>query len=367
MINSEIKMIEILFKYFSFLLALILIAACSELNTDIPSVPKVNTHGDSLYNPTSPNYHPKTIAVSPNGMYDCQECHAADFSGGVAKFGCNTSDCHPSIGVHVNGLNDTSSENFHGNYIQKNQWDMRPCQSCHGNKYAGGSYKYSDGSSLSPTCLNCHTYYGGPENCATCHGSSTSMAPPRDLNGNTSTSSRGVGAHQVHLAESQKGKTLFCTDCHNVPGDVYKSIGHIDSDGRAEVMIYSNIAKVTTNDDSSDFNFFDIDSNQITYIPNPVYNLADITCSNTYCHGYFKNGNIDNKPVWNDPTTSKCGSCHGNASSPLPKTIEQGGSHPNATACSVCHGGVVDANLKIINPSKHIDGLLNLAGKDVKF
>ena len=357
-------MIKILFKYFSFLMVLAFIAACSELNTDIPSVPKVNTHGDSLYNPTSPNYHPKTIVGSPNGMYDCQECHAADFSGGVAKVGCNTNDCHPAIGVHVDGIIDPASEKFHGNYIKNNQWDMISCQSCHGAKYGGGEFKYADGSSLSPTCLDCHAYPGGPENCSTCHGSITSPAPPRDLDGNTSTSARGVGAHQVHLAGSSKGKTLSCTDCHTVPGGVYFA-GHIDSDNRAEVMINSEIAKVTTNDNSSPN--VPIDLNQPTYIPVPVYNLADLTCANTYCHGYFKNGNVDNIPVWNDPSTSQCGSCHGDGSNPLPKTQSQGGNHPGSNNCSICHGGVVDANLKIINPSKHIDGLLNLFGNDVKY
>jgi predicted CxxxxCH...CXXCH cytochrome family protein len=358
------KMKYIFFYSLTTIFSLYLIS-CSELNTDIPSVPKVNTHGDSIYVPTSANYHPKTIADSPNGMYDCQECHAADFSGGVAGVGCNTADCHPTIGVHVNGIVDPTSENFHGNYIQKNQWDMIPCQSCHGNKYDGGNYKYADGSSLSPTCLDCHTYYGGPENCATCHGSATSMAPPRDLNGNTSISSRGVGAHQVHLAGNQKGKTLSCTDCHNVPGDVYQTSGHIDGDNRAEVIIFSDIAKVTTNDDTAPS--VQIDPNQPTYIPSPVYNTADLTCTNSYCHGYFKNGNIDNKPVWNDPSTSQCGSCHGDGSNPLPKTQSQGGNHPGSSNCSICHGGVVDANLKIINPSKHIDGLLNLFGSDIKY
>ncbi len=97
MIKTVNSMIKILLKYFAFFLVLILIAACSELNTDIPSVPVISTHGDSLYSPTSENYHPKTIAGSTNGMYDCQECHAADFSGGTAKVGCNTIDCHPTI------------------------------------------------------------------------------------------------------------------------------------------------------------------------------------------------------------------------------------------------------------------------------
>lgn len=364
MIKMENSMTKILLTYFTFLLALILIAACSELNTDIPAVPEINTHGDSLYSPASENYHPKTIASSPNGWDDCKECHAADFSGGVAKAGCNTSECHPTINVHVAGVIDPSSENFHGNYIKNNQWDMISCQSCHGTKYGGGEFKYSDGSSLSPTCLDCHTYIGGPENCTTCHGSAASMAPPRDLDGNTSNTARGVGAHQIHLGADVSGKSLTCNDCHVVPGGVY-SPGHLDSDNRAEVIFQSLIAKTITNDDSSPS--VPIDPNQPTYIPAPVYNPADLTCANTYCHGYFKNGNVDNKPVWNDPSTSQCGSCHGDVTSPLPKTVSQGGNHPNAPNCSFCHGGVVDANLKIINPSKHIDGLLNLFGNDIKY
>ena len=338
---------------------------CSELNTDIPSVPEVNTHGDSLYSPTSPDYHPKTIAGSPNGMYDCQECHAADFSGGVAKVGCNTSDCHPTINVHVNGIVDPASENFHGKYIKNNQWDMRPCKSCHGDDYGGGSFKYSDGSSLSPTCLDCHTYVSGPENCTTCHGSAGSNAPPADLNGNTSTSERGVGAHQIHLKGGDVGRNLTCTECHNVPGGVYTT-GHVDSELPAEIFMNNPRANTATNDDASPG--VPLDPNQPVYIPNPSYNPADLTCSNTYCHGYFKNGNLDNKPVWNDPSTSQCGSCHGGGiGNPLPKTAASGGSHPNATNCTNCHGGVVDQNRNIINPSKHIDGLLNLNGNDIKF
>jgi predicted CxxxxCH...CXXCH cytochrome family protein len=354
-------MIKVIFKYFSFLPALILIAACSELKDDIPSVPKVNIHGDGVYDTASANYHVNLIKKSSNGFFDCQECHAADFSGGPSKAGCD--GCHPGIGAHQSGYLDPASKGFHGKFIRNNSWDMIGCQSCHGPKYAG---KVAVPDYPIPGCLDCHTYFGGPENCSTCHGSATSIAPPRDLDGNTSNTARGVGAHQNHLGISVNGKALTCTDCHIVPGGVY-SPGHLDSDNRAEVIISSAIAYITTNDDSSAFNYFDIDPNQILYIPNPAYNLSDLTCSNTYCHGYFKNGNPDNKPVWNDPTTSACGSCHGDGTNPLPKTQSQGGSHPNVLNCSVCHGGVVDANLKIINPSKHIDGLLNLFGSDVKY
>jgi predicted CxxxxCH...CXXCH cytochrome family protein len=297
----EFSMIKILTKYSAFLLVLISIAACSELNENIPPVPEVKTHNS--------------------------------------------------------GFADTSSSDFHGKYIMNHNWDMISCQSCHGENYSGGS---------APTCLNCHTYAGGPENCTTCHGSSTSGAPPKDINGNTSTSERGVGAHQIHLNGNSDGRAVACSECHSVPGGVY-SVGHVDSDLPAEVLMNNPRANVTTNDDSSQFNYFDIDPNQIRYIPNPVYNSSDLTCSNTYCHGYFKNGNIDNIPVWTEPATSACGSCHGDGSSPLPKISGAGGSHPNSLNCSLCHGGVVDVNLNIINPSKHIDGLLNLAGNDIEF
>jgi predicted CxxxxCH...CXXCH cytochrome family protein len=349
----NLKMKYIFFYLFGIIFTIFNIG-CSELNTDIPSVPEVNTHGDSLYSPTSPNYHPKTIAGSPNGMYDCQECHDADFSGGVTSVGCNTPNCHPVIGVHVQGIVDPMSANFHGKYIRNDNWEMRTCQPCHAENYAGGL--------VSPSCLECHIYPGGPENCTTCHGSSTSNAPPKDLNGNTSTSDRGVGAHQAHLQENLVGKRVYCTECHNVPGGVYTP-GHIDSDNRAEVLMNNPRANLITNDPSTSY----YDSTLMLFVPGPTYNSENLSCSNTYCHGYFKNGNLENAPVWTNASTSECGSCHGDGTSPLPKTQSEGGSHISNPNCYICHGGVVDAELNIINSSKHIDGLLNLFGNDIKY
>ena len=343
-----------IFLYFSVIIFIIFAVACSDLKDNIPSVPTVNTHGTGVFDKESPNYHPNIIAKSQNGMYSCQECHDAEFSGGVTGVGCNTANCHPVIGVHKSGITDPSSENFHGKYIRNDNWEMRTCRPCHGEEYGGGL--------VSPSCLECHIYPGGPENCTTCHGSTTSNAPPKDLNGNTSTSDRGVGAHQGHLKENSVGKNLSCTECHNVPGGVYTP-GHIDSDNRAEVLFNNPLANLITNEPSTS----QYDPSLPLFVPNPVYDLSTLSCSNSYCHGNFKNGNLTNAPVWTDPSTSECGSCHGNGSSPLPKTEAEGGSHPNNTNCSNCHSGVVDANLNIINPSKHIDGLLNLFGNDIKY
>jgi predicted CxxxxCH...CXXCH cytochrome family protein len=352
------KILNLKMKYiFFYLLAIIFaiyIASCSDLKDNIPSVPEVNIHGSGVYDAESPDYHPKTIAKSPEGMFGCQDCHAADFSGGVTGVGCNTPNCHPVIGVHVSGITDPSSGNFHGKYIRDRQWEMRTCRPCHGERYGGGL--------VSPSCLDCHIYPGGPENCTTCHGSTTSNAPPKDLNGNTSTSDRGVGAHQAHLMGNINGKNLTCTECHNVPGGVYTP-GHLDPDNRAEVLMNNPLANLKTNDPSTS----QYDPSLPLFEPDPLYNSSTLSCSNTYCHGNFKNGNLDNVPNWTDPSTSQCGSCHGNGTNPLPKTNSEGGSHPGSTNCSNCHGGVVDADLNIINPSKHIDGLLNLFGNDIKY
>lgn len=356
-------MTKILLKSVTFFSSLILIAACSELNTDIPQVPKVNTHPDSLYNPNSENYHVNLIKNSANGFFDCMNCHAGDFSGGTSGAGCD--GCHPGIGAHQSGYLDITSNGFHGKFIKNNNWDMISCQNCHGPKYAG---KIVVPDYSIPGCLDCHKNYGGPENCATCHGSSASIAPPRDLNGNTANTARGVGAHKVHLFGNSKGKVLTCMDCHVIPGGVY-SPGHIDSDNRAEVIMNTELAKLKTNVPSTS----EYDPNLPLFIPTPQYSLSSLSCANTYCHGYFKNGNLNNAPVWNVSSTSACGTCHGDitkatlSEKALPKTFGQGGTHPYELACYYCHGGVVDANLNFVNPSKHIDGLLNLFGNDIKF
>lgn len=269
-------------------------------------------------------------------------------------------DQPPSINTHNQGILDQSSTDFHGNLVRQNNWEMSVCKQCHGIDYDGGLVKSS--------CLNCHNNPAGPENCSTCHGSETSNAPPRDLNGNTSVTDRGVGAHQVHLEGNSKGKTLSCAECHIVPASVYVA-GHIDSDSPAEVLMNNYLANLSTNGPSTS----EYDPTLPLFVPNPVYNSSDQSCSNAYCHGYFKNGNLNNAPVWTNPASSACGTCHGDPTKPtlqeqaLPKIDSEGGTHPNSLSCSECHGGVVDANLKFINFSKHIDGRLNLFGNDIKY
>lgn len=248
--------------------------------------------------------------------------------------------------VHPDGW-ATPGASFHGIQIRTNNWDMTGCRSCHGNSYAGGTAGVS--------CNACHQGFNGPEGCAVCHGTAgVNAAPPRDLTSNTLKTARGVGAHQIHFLGSTIAANTICSECHVVPGDVYKDPSHLDGNPGAEVQFLNPLTRLATSG----------------VTPSPAYNSATMTCSGTYCHGTFKNGNLTFAPIWNDASGAQmaCGTCHGDVTqSTLALKALPGGTHPVNTACSTCHGGVVDASLKIINPSKHVDGKLNLSGNDISF
>jgi predicted CxxxxCH...CXXCH cytochrome family protein len=187
----------------------------------------------------------------------------------------------------------------------------------------------------------CHADGSGnpksPEACNTCHGNflaagddTASWAPPKSLLNVTSPSIRSVGAHQQHLASvlMVSGKKVDCKECHVVPATVTAS-GHFGT-SPAEVVLSGPLASLKTNNGA--------------VVPSPSYDPTSGKCNNSYCHGYFKNGNYSNAPVWNvaDGSQKKCGSCHGNpvTGNPLP-----GGSHPAAPQdfplalnyCGDCH------------------------------
>ena len=252
------------------------------------------------------------------------------------------------LAVHPDGwASPSSGANFHGMAIRNAGWDMRPCKVCHGNNYDGGTSGVS--------CLTCHTAAAGPENCSTCHGSATSTAPPPDLEGNTATTARGVGGHQFHLMGSTASAAYTCAECHNIPGGVYAT-GHIVG-SQAQVVMGNYLANLETN------------ASGTPVIPNPTYDPVTGTCSGTYCHGAFKNGNTSNTVTWTDSTSAACGTCHGNPNgATLALKALPGGTHEQSnTQCSTCHGGVVNASLGFTNPSKHGDGKLNLNGQDKPF
>jgi len=313
--------------------------ACANCHAGIP------VHVGDYVNPTSPNFHGKFIADNFSGsMNSCAQCHGDSFQGGVASPTC--ANCHSTIPVHVDGIVNPSSPNFHGKYIAANlAWDMRACGSCHSADYSGGI--------AAPTCLTCHTSTNGPEACNTCHGDfndPSKIAPPSALNGSIVTTYAGVGAHNAHLYENDLGNNVRCSTCHKFPSSMYAE-GHLGSDSKAEV-IFGRLA--------------------VQSGANPNYSFSNNTCADTYCHGNFvfyrdsstfafaytaatMEGNYFS-PKWNqvDGSQAACGTCHG-----LPPT-----GHVAATlnTCVNCHAGVVDNQGNIIDQTKHINGVKNVFG-----
>lgn len=256
-----------------------------------------------------------------------------------------------TITLHKEGINDPTSPNFHGKLVSQNNWDLKNCQQCHAANYTGGTAMSS--------CLSCHRQPGGPEACNTCHGDFANpfaIAPPRDLRGNISDTSRGVGAHYKHLDGNSLGSDIECNTCHIVPKG-YNEAGHIDNTPFAEVIFKGLAIKGTT------------DANK------PVYNYQQISCSNTYCHGnfsftrsqssyqwaYTQDEMVGNNsaPIWNvvNQTYSKCNSCHGKSETD-PSPI--GHISSSITACTFCHPTVVNNQGQIIDAEKHINGKINV-------
>ncbi|MFN0158404.1 MAG: CxxxxCH/CxxCH domain c-type cytochrome [Bacteroidota bacterium] len=265
---------------------------------------------------------------------------------------------NPGVQIHGEGWINPLAPSFHGNTIRVNNWDMRSCQTCHGVSYSGGT--------AGSSCLECHTNSAGPENCATCHGSSN-PAPPRDLTGMVSPSSRGVGAHQIHLTGGALATDIPCSECHVVPTSTYGSPAHLDNSAGAELTFQGPQGTIVTGGG--------------TRVPHPSYDASTLKCNNTFCHGDFvaRRADADSvdrfaytdtvivgaqfSPLWTGGSAeAACGTCHGLP--PIghvgPVTVQQCGN-------SGCHPGIVNANGLISDKTKHMNGRINVRGTERVF
>lgn len=235
------------------------------------------------------------------------------------------------------------------------------CGTCHGlppalphpqNTQCEACHSITAGENL--TIVNAATHVNGiievdsNISCSLCHGGADNAAPPTDLAGNTSTSERGVGAHQTHVAAANLSSPIPCSECHVEPTSVTAE-GHLDESTPADVL-FGTIA--TTN------------GYVVTTVPNwsvtqtdprsPAWNEA--TCANTYCH----NPNEDDTnatthaPTWTlvDGSQIQCDSCHG---------FPPSGHDSGLTTCSNCHPATVagpDQDV-ITGKDKHVNGEIN--------
>ncbi len=251
-------------------------------------------------------------------------------------------------GVHPDGFGKVGSDNFHSNELRKLVWNMESCQKCHAADFSGGTANVS--------CLTCHTENAGPEACNTCHGSFANenlIAPPTDLDNNTSTTSKGVGAHSSHVYTNSLSMIISCNECH--PTNETGSTDYV---------------KTHINGLPAEMNFGEIASSGLSV---PQYNNMDLTCSNTYCHGNFQFSKDDSENQWGytdslitgenfspewtkvDSTQAACGTCH----LLPPRGHLNADSDPTASTCINCHSSAFNED-GTINKLTHINGEKNL-------
>lgn len=200
--------------------------------------------------------------------------------------------------------------------------------------WASGALLAAVSSALAASCLERRAPPADDSQaaCASCHGEPTRAgdsllrsAPPRDLLGASKPSYPGVGAHAIHLYASETHGAVACSECHVVPERV-DSPGHAD-DARPAEVVFGALAR------SGDHQ--------------PKYDPVARTCADSWCHRDGADA------VWTEPRTSAaaCGSCHG-----LPPALP----HPQSERCEACHGEVIDAQRRFLDPALHVDGIVQV-------
>ena len=327
----------------------ILFVGCSKLQENITQPPTLSLHSKGNLDTSSVNFHGNVLKANNFNLDDCKKCHAADFNGGITDVSCYNCHNYP----HQPGIADTTSSDFHGKILLANKFVMDECQKCHSSDFSGnGSNKLN--------CRNCHTQSAGPLACNTCHGNfgyPSRIAPPRDINGITSTDSITVGAHESHLYENDFA-IVACENCHKVP-NANNIKDHFNPIPQTNIVVFDSLA------------IHGIASNA-------VFDANTGTCSNTYCHGNFEFKKSDapaerqfvytsDKMTGNfktvkwtllDGSQAPCGSCHGTTDGFI---SPEGHEKYPLIECVACHSTVVNEKGEIIDKTRHINGQINFA------
>lgn len=259
----------------------------------------------------------------------------------VVFFGCSE-ERNPSQlpSTHPVSWMESGSVDFHGKVALVN--GKSGCIKCHGDDGSGGRVQVS--------CVECHLQSGV---CTNCHGGLDNQlgAPPYGLEGEIEDTLLAVGAHTVHLSGSYLAAGIECSTCHLVPALLLEP-SHLDLDAVAAGQLVDSIAEI---------NFSGlVDSNLA------VWDRTTRSCTGVYCHGAFENGRTTNAPVWTSRTPqAHCGSCHDIGISPK----ELGGIHDVhfrlfSIACAECHASVLDTGYVIVEPSLHVNGVVDTLTKD---
>jgi predicted CxxxxCH...CXXCH cytochrome family protein len=233
-------------------------------------------------------------------------CHGSTFS--AASAGSNTA---PSW---TGGPTEATCGTCHGTPPGGTHPANSQCGACHLG-YTATSVDpgtHLDGTVQQPT-LDCSSCHGDRSRPATEKNPRLPAAPPAGTHGETATTTRAVGAHQLHLAGGTLSEGVACGECHVVPTTFGAGTGH--PSGAVELLAGAG-----------------------------TFDPGTLTCANTYCHGNFQYGHAANAPVWTAPAADACGSCHG-----LPPASP----HPQNTECERCHVGYTATT---VNRATHVNG-----------
>ncbi|KAA3612303.1 MAG: hypothetical protein DWQ05_20105 [Calditrichaeota bacterium] len=214
-----------------------------------------------------------------------------------------------TIEIHQPGWADKTSDNFHGDEIAASNFNMESCQQCHGADYGGGLVESS--------CLTCHSQDNGPEACNTCHGvfaasadDLANVAPPGGLAGETAVTERAVGAHQQHLSY-YPDLTTTCNECHKLPQSL-NDAGHLDATTGAEVVFGGTLAVIVTEGGSRipqvQYNTSNATCANTYCHGNWVLEKSNSNSAFVYLADKME-GNFSTAS-WVDASTAECGSCH---------------------------------------------------------
>lgn len=222
-------------------------------------------------------------------------------------------------------------------------------------------------------CMSCHPHSEGfKADCGACHG-----FPPED--GATLVASPGptgsatAGAHIEHTTNQAIG----CDACH------YKNFpdGEHNNGAPLSVTIGFGPNPPIPQGGSYDGQALVPYDRTTTTPETTVSNTGSKTCSALYCHGNYAGSGLNASPVWDNPATGDCGTCHlaSNVADNSPKsgshekhadvdqTIAGGGSATfnRGYKCTLCHTGLVEgAGPTYTLPadkSKHVNGLVEWA------
>jgi hypothetical protein len=188
--------------------------------------------------------------VFPNGMLDCQPCHAQtggpgsnprfnvgiNSQGGIGCEGChNDFTAHPAAG---GTREDVPWYDVGVMHSDVNGFSTM-CALCHGATLGGG---------IGPACTNCHTVdpVANPSSCISCHNTPPDGAVRPNREGR-----HGEGRHQA-----------ACATCHDGVG--VNTVGHFDQSPPADVVIQAAFGEPQGAG---------------------VYDPTTGSCSNITCHG----------------------------------------------------------------------------------